>query len=307
VAVDRAPRVRWTARVPDYDAFGREIGEDPLASLRSATNPAPAREEPAARPEPAREAVEAPAGDREEAPAADAFGAPAGDRAEAPSGDRVEADLAAWSGARSPDVAPPDDVPLGSPSRIEFVRPQRRRRSGLAGLLVLVAVLGGLGLAANAVVEKGGEIIDQISVPEEAAPAPTGLQTGSWLRAENLRNALITLKGADLGRPVLLRIAPDRIDATLIKGDQLHVVQINSAGELNELGSSAGSGRAISFNAIDPAAPEKLVRRGADGEHPASSIDYVLVNPGPPPNVAAYFKRNRIVIGDRHGRPQRVI
>jgi hypothetical protein len=299
VAVDRTPRVRWTARVPDYDAFGREIGEDPLASLRSATNPAPAREEPAARPEPAREAVEAPPPEAVAPPANDAFGAPPREAA-----DEAEPDLAAWSGARD-EVA---ETPRVTPPRIEFVRPPRRRRrgAGLAGLLVVVAILGAAGLATNSAVEKGSEIIDELAPPASQAPA-TGLQTGSWLREQNFRNALTTLEAAQLGRPVLLRIAPDRINATLIKGDQISVVQIGADGELKNFGSSAGSGRAIAFDAIDPAAPEKLVRRGANAKHPARSIDYVLVNPGPPPNVAAYFKGGRIVIGDRHGRPQRVI
>lgn len=268
--------------MPEYDAFGREIGQDPLASLRSATNPAPPREEPAARPEPV-----------ENEPVETASPPP---------------HLAAWAGARpaEPEAAPAGEPPrISPPPRIEFVRPRRRRR-GLAGLLIVGAVLGGLGLAINAAVETGSDIIDQIA-PEEAEPPPTGLQARSWLREENVTSALATLQSADLGRPIQLRIAPDRIDATLLKGDQIHVVQLTSDGELKDFGSSTGSGPAIPFKTIDPAAPEKLVRRGANGKHPAGSIDYVLVNPGPPVNVAAYFKGGRIVIGDRHGRPQRVI
>jgi hypothetical protein len=43
--------VGWDAAVPEYDAFGREIGADPLAALRDATVAEP-RREPVAEPRP---------------------------------------------------------------------------------------------------------------------------------------------------------------------------------------------------------------------------------------------------------------
>jgi hypothetical protein len=49
VGVDRGHRVGWDDRVPEYDAFGREIGEDPLAAMREATAAAqPSKPAPAA-------------------------------------------------------------------------------------------------------------------------------------------------------------------------------------------------------------------------------------------------------------------
>jgi hypothetical protein len=245
--------VRWDGGVPEYDAFGREIGEDPLSQLREAVNPPPPKPVPVAEPaEP----------------------------------ERVEA-----------AAAPP----------IEFVRPRRRRRrGGLAGLLVIVAIVAGVGLAANAVVEKGEDFIREIQ-PPDAEPPPTGLGPRSLVREANFASALTKLREADLGRPMRLRVAPDRIDATLIKDGERHEVQLNADGELREFSSTPGPGRALAYKAIDATAPERLVRQGATGKHPARSIDYVLVNAGPPVTVGAYFKRGRIVIGDRHGRPQRVI
>ena len=279
--------------MPEYDAFGREIGEDPLAAFREATNPAPPRPEtPRAEP---------------------AGGESASPRAETVAAGDADA-LAAWSGPRGGAAAPeaaggaaPSERVSPPPPRLS--RPRRtivrRRRGGLAGLIVVAIVLAGVGLVANSAVEQGRDIIRRIQ-PPLAEPAPTGLQARSLVRAENFRNALDTLAGAGLGRPTSIRIAPERVDAELIKDGQVHNVQITPDGRLKDFGSGPGIGTPFAFKAIDPTAPERLVRRGANRAHPARTINYVLITPGSPLTVAAYFN-GRIVIGDRHGRPQRVI
>jgi hypothetical protein len=169
-------------------------------------------------------------------------------------------------------------------------------------------------LVANSAVEKGENLIDDISsalpdVPEveQPAPPPVGLEARSLIREDNFARAMNTLADSGLGRPTYLRVAPDRIDTQLIEGGTVHTVQITPDGELREFGSSEGTGRPIAFKAIDPAAPERLVRRGATGKSPPRDINYVLISPGPPPSAGAYFKSGRTVIGDVHGRVQRVL
>jgi hypothetical protein len=261
--------VRWDARVPKYDAFGREIGDDPLAGLRDEV----------AQPQPVDATVAEP--EPEPAPGAEPEPAP---------------------------VAEPEPVFVPRPPRAEVARPRRRRSRGLAGLLVVAAVIGAAGLATNSAVEQGSDIIDSIT-PQEAPPAPVGVQGRSLIRRANFAAALETLQGAGVGRPMMLRVAPDRIDATVVKDGKLHQLQLTADGELRELGSgTAGATRAtVGYGAIDAAAPERLTRAGATRKHPARSIDYVLFTAGPPTTWGAYFKRGRIVIGDRHGRPQRVL
>jgi len=272
--------------VPDYDAFGREIGEDPLKDLREARNPVPPPETETAR-------AEVP-------------------RVELSAREPEVAETDAWSGAHEPDAAAsePERVFVAPP---EFVRPRRRRGFGLAGLLVLVAGIAAVGLVTNSAVEKGGDLIERITpeLPdaelEPDAPPPVGLESDSLVRQDNFAAALKTLADSGRGRPTSLRIAPDRIDAQLLEGNTLHIVQITPDGELREFGSSQGSGRPIAFKAIDPSAPERLVRRGATRKSPPRSINYLVISAGPPQTVGAYFKSGRIVIGDVHGRPQRVL
>jgi hypothetical protein len=239
--------------VPEYDAFGREIGDDPLQEFRAPAQPAPV--EP--RPEPV-------------------------------------------AAAEQPIVA--------APPRLEFVRPRRRRGGSLAGLIVVLATVAAAGVALLSVgtsVEGGLDSIVE-SVPEEVAP-PTGITGESLIRRANFADAVRTLAGSGLGRPLTMRVAPARIDATLIAKDgRMHQVQITPGGKLNELASSDGApGRTIPYRAIDPSAPERLVRAGATKTVPAGRIDYLVITAGP--QWAAYYKGGRIVIGDAHGRKQRVL
>jgi hypothetical protein len=250
--------------VPDYDAFGREIDEDPLAKLREATV------------EPARAPLPAPA---------------------------LKAVAAAPAVAPEPKFEPP------VPPRPQFVRPPRRSHRGLAAMVVLIAVVGGIGLAANSVVTKVEDGINDV-IDEAVAPPPTGVQSDSLVRRANFAAALVTLRESGLGRPLSLRVAPDRIDASLIGADgRMHNVQVNPAGELRELSASPGpDAPTTAYMRIDSTAPERLTRAGATRAGVrARTINYLVLNGAKPLTWGAYFKGGEIVIGDAHGRPQRVL
>jgi hypothetical protein len=252
--------------VPKYDAFGREIGEDPLKQLRTS---APARPEPEVR-------------------AADVRPDPV------------------------PVVASEAPVAAESPQRIEFVRP-RRRRGWMARLVLTLAILGGVGLAVVNVgsrVEGGiDDIVDGLPTTVDPEPPATGVTGDSLVQRANFAAAVASLKSAGLGRPLSMRVAPDRIDATLLTtGGRLHQVQVTPDGELRELASSDGpQARTVAYAAVDPAAPERLVRAGATRKFPARSIDYLVLSAGPPVSWGAYYKGGRIVLGDARGRKQRVL
>jgi hypothetical protein len=200
--------------------------------------------------------------------------------------------------------------PLPTPT---FVR-QRRRRGGMARLVITLAILGAVGLAVVNVgtrVEGGiDDIVDRLPTTVDPEPPATGVTGGSLIRRANFAAAVATLHTAGLGRPLTLRLAPDRIDATLIaKGGRLHQVQIQPGGELRRLASSDGpaGARTVAYGAIDPAAPERLVRAGATKRFPARSIDYLVLTAGPPAGWGAYYQGGRIVLGDAHGRKPRTL
>jgi hypothetical protein len=238
--------------VPEYDAFGRELGEDPLVRLREAmVDPLPA---PA--PAPAAEAVSAPE-------------------------------------AEPPEPAPP-----------QFMRPPRRRHRGLATLLLLLAVIAALVWAGGLVAVTVRDGINGV-IHAPATPAPAGLQADSLIRRANFADTLATLRRSGLGRPSRLRVAPERVDATLVGVDgRLHQVEVDFEGNLREVGTSPGPGPAgIAFRRIDRGAPERLARRGAERAGVrARRIDYLVFTAG---TWRAYFKGGKIVKGDAHGRPRR--
>jgi hypothetical protein len=244
--------------VPEYDAFGRPIGEDPLAALRGAPEPLP-------------------------------------DRARRPD-----------SADSAPTAAAP--VPAAPAAPPAFVHRRRRGRGALVAFFV-VAALVGVGLAAvPAIVGVTEDVADGIrgSAPPER---PRGLDGDSLIRRANFAEAMTTLRGAELGRPVYLRVAPERIDATLIGADgRVHQVQVTFEGELRRFSTSeGGAGQpTIPYERIQRSAPERLVRRGAKQVDLApGDIDYLVV--GPDLTWGAYFTRGAIVQGDARGRPRRVV
>jgi len=210
-------------------------------------------------------------------------------------------------------VVEPEPAPVAPPRRERIVRPQwgRGRGGGLAGWLVLLAFLGAalLGVVGTSV---DGGVDGGPGGPAIEAPGPAaGLKRASLIRERNFAEVVDTLSHAGLGRPLTMRVAPDRIDAALLDKEGVHHVRITSRGELDELATTAASSaagrRTIAYEKIDVSAPQHLVRAGATRHNLARRIDYLVLTPGPPTTWAAYFKGGRIVVGDAHGRKRRVI
>jgi len=271
--------------VPEYDAFGREIGEDTLAGWRSGASPQPAPQ-PAQEPEPA-----APAPSPRPAVAAATGSVTAGDP------------LGPASAASAP--------------RAVVRAPRRRRRPKLRWVFLLV----GAWVAFRVVSGVTGEVRDAIRdidlpavtmpTPEASAVAPTGLGAGSLLRPAAFERALAELRGREIGRIQSLRLAPERIDVSLLtRRGTLVSGQIPAGGELrrfSESGAGFGALDTIPYARIDTAAPRRLVRAAAERlGRPATRIDYLVATyTSGELTWGAYFKGGAIFLADARGRVTR--
>ena len=311
--------------MPKYDAFGREIGEDTLQGLGGSPTPAPAESAWEARTErdeatwQAAEQVEV-ARQRAAADAADV-------RAERTEDARQDA-----AGA-SRYTATPDPERTALAAQLSGVLSQaaatrasagtagigvRKRSAGrgcLIAFVVLLAILGGLtaaivGLVNSVDVETGGSSSRPKIIPD--AIKPKGLGAGSLVRRDSFSAALNEIRTKGGGRLTNLRVAPERIDATLLtSAGRLRSVQVKPGGKLERFGPDSGPGfdqtSTIPFARINPAAPQRLARAGAERIGvPVATLQYVV-----PTNFngslmwAAYFTRGRYVLGDASGRFQR--
>ena len=260
--------------MPKYDAFGREIGEDTLQGLGG--SPPEPREQPA----------------------------PVDDAQRRALAGRLRNVLQQQAATRpaTPTVT---------------VRRSGSGRGCLIALVVLLAtgaavVLAIVGLVGSVDIEGGIE--DAINAPTTSEPAPKGLNGESLARPEALAAALATIRSKGGGKLANLRVAPERIDATLLTPQgRLRHVQVKPGGELERFGSDSGAGfdsvPTISFEKLRPGAVQRLARRGAE-EHgiPVSEFQYAVPQDiGGQVRWVVYFTRGRYVIGDARGRFERAL
>lgn len=261
-----------------YDAFGREIGEDPLAEQGWRMPEAP----PAEAPNPvAPSAPAAPAGPAGLAPPPQAPTGPAASRPSTPRRARrwpvrlVILGVVVWGLARAGDVSVEkigdavDDITNAVPSPATETETAERPAEG---------------------------------------PAPVGLRAGSFIRADVLGPAVAKLRAGRLGRVTQLTVRPDRIDANLVTADdRIRIVQVLPGPTLKTITTTDSAFRgqdAFGYDRIDPTAAQRLVRAGARRmKRRVDRVDYVVVTRfGEGMAWIAYFKDGSYAFGDAAGR-----
>jgi hypothetical protein len=246
-------------RVPEYDAFGREIGEDPLQSWRQESGALPPQPAPVApqRPEPAQE----------------------------------------------------------PPSRVRFApgpRPRKRRRGGRIFLLLLFLWIGFNVI--SGIAGKVDEVARTIKVPSpnltppRAADPPAGLEPRSLLRPAAFQRAIAQIRRRGGGKLQHLRVAPERILATLITSrGTLVTVEVSATDgyrSVSESGSGFSASDTVPFAKLDARVPQKLTRAAADRlGSPVGAINYLVPSLSDGKVVwGAYFKTGAIFLADARGR-----
>jgi hypothetical protein len=226
--------------MPERDAFGREIGGDPLADLGWSTSgtPAPPTPEaitPVAQPRPPVMATP---------PQQQQFHAPPQPR---------------YQGRRR-----------RGPGAFIFI---------VVLISVAVALAGGLfsfgQIAGDAVDGLEGAIRD--AVPTVTAAPPQGNEAGSLLRAKDLKAALAKLPPGDIH---MIRVAPERIDVQISDGGKMQLVQVRADGGVTTVTTPAPSvGDPVKVNSAAPARIVRTASRRA-GRDPADVSYLVLARFG---------------------------
>ena len=298
----------------DLDPFGRKKDEDPLASLgwRGDETASSAELEP----EPVTTAGRA--------AAMSAGTEPAQERArEEPAND--------WP-APTPTATPP---PRRAPGERAIPRtPSPRQRSpvtsvirGVIFLGIVIALLGGvIGTLVGEGVDRVEEFGRELEAPDVQVPAvpgsdeespsgraqatlpARGLSVTSLLRPAAFGKAMTRLRTGGYGRLTHLRVAPDRIDATMVTKDgRLRQVQVVPGGAVRVIGTSPAGftgARTMTLKGIVAAAPSRLTRSAAGRlKQPASRVDYLVLSEfAGARQWNAYFKGGETFSADARGR-----
>ncbi|WP_205697303.1 hypothetical protein [Conexibacter sp. SYSU D00693] len=298
-----------------HDAFGREIGEDTLAGLRGA---APSSvEQPASAP---NATTSASGFDDDFIPKAATATAPAsssGAPADVGTPVAMTWDLPAPERTEIPAVAS-IDVSRGPWWLLRFI-PVFIVLAIMVpvGIGVYSAVDGGVDTARDAIddvqraIDEGRESLPTPGGGDDDGPV-LGLQRGSLLTKSALSPALGRLQAH--GKVRLIRLAPDRINAQLVRGDTLRHVSVAGAGAAAKVDSESpatGALETVPFASIDPAAPYRLTRSAAGRLRvPTTRVDYLVLMDLPlqGPSWMVYFKDGKGAFqGDAHGRVTRRI
>jgi hypothetical protein len=310
----RAARSGGIGAVPKYDAFGREIGEETLQGLGETSKPAWERDWEQERAD--REAAFQSAAEAPPAPASPkaAEAAPAAPEAPPAQATSVRPDAEQRRALAAQITSALKQAEAAKRAQPQFTAPARKSagRGCLVAMIVFISVAGLLvagvvGLVSSVDVKSGGSGI----TVKPSKPDPKGFDQGSLVREANVADALTQIQ-SEGGKITNLRVAPERIDAQLLTPQgRLRSVEIRPGEELQRVSPDSGSGfdntPTIPISRINPAAPQRLARAGAERlKVRVSTLQYAV------PTLAAnqlfwtaYFLHGRYVLGDARGRFRR--
>ena len=277
--------------MPEYDAFGREIGENTLEGLGGDSR-APER-------------------------ASEAAGWEA--RAEA-----ARAQAAAAPAIPAEEPAPPPERPSPAPAPPAPPQTAVRRRRGaapraigcLVSLIFMGLMLGVIGIVAAGIFGSAQNALDDVTDTLDQVRPPaelSGITGASLIAPANLAPKLEEL-AQDGRRAVTVTVWPERLSGLVVDGRRQRIVNLPADGAVFRSDPQPANPAAPSFalRALDPEAPARLVRRSAArfAVRP-EGINYLVATPdsagGGGHRWVAYFKNGIYVEGDATGKVTRRI
>jgi hypothetical protein len=196
------------------------------------------------------------------------------------------------------------------------------------GVIVFLAIFGGVGLAIYSAVDTADKVkktfsipsftTPQVNVPPTSNPAPqpqtpskpaqppAGLQKGSLVRADAFAPALVKIRQQGT-RAQTLRVDPTRISANVLDANSaLRIASVTWDGSVQTIKTSStlAGASTVSLNAISSKAPSRALARAAGLlGRPARTFNYmVLLNFGGKPGWVVYFKDGKYVRASLDGR-----
>jgi hypothetical protein len=258
-------------RVPEYDAFGREIGEDTLAGLGGT--------DATVRPTPA--------------PTAEPTPEPAVGGSETP-----------------PPEAPMQRITVRRSRGLGCIVGLLILVAVIAGpAIAIFSLVDEAGDAFDDVTGAIDSLPEAPDVPEAPAPAPVGIEGQSMIAKRNLAGTLAQLRADGVKSVVRLTVRPNRIETEAIKGRRERDVQFTfdgavHRGDASRVNPALGS---IPLADVDAAAAARLVRNSAKRFRVRErGINYLVASSdtftGTGHRWVAYFKNQIYVEGDERGR-----
>lgn len=156
----------------------------------------------------------------------------------------------------------------------------------LAIFLVIVIVGGGL-LVFAGIFKGAKDAVNDVkssidSASSTGSAGATGIGGDSLFASSNFGEAKKLLGNTGRGDPYLIRIAPDRIDAQLVKGSTMSNIQVKAGSDSANIFSTSDGGSALTtfkLSAIRDEVPSRAVRRGAkELGQSTGDINYIVVS-----------------------------
>lgn len=218
----------------------------------------------------------------------------------------------------SPSVETPP--PAHTPPPVQF----RSSGGGRGRLLVVVAVLGGLGAGTYALVNAATDTVRDVAegvrraiptvpaVPEVPAAeddAPRPSRPASLIGRQELGGALRRLRRDVPGRLRTLRLEASRIDVTVhLSGGRLRSAQYQAGAQAAQVFNTTAGGFPATgtyrYADVDPAAPGRLIRAAGERlDRGPGKVNYLVFSSfGETLQWGVYYKDGAIAIGDARGR-----
>jgi hypothetical protein len=206
----------------------------------------------------------------------------------------------------------PVSRPVEEAQRIQMPRRRARRSwrpSGVTLFAVIMAVLF-VGVPSLIVYSVFEGVDDAVDSPSGFGGVDGDAAGPSLVRADRFTRALAEIRerAGSEGSIIAMRLDPARVSAVVRRSDGSgRVIVVARDLDVTELPGGSPGGRGLGFNRVDPAVPERLVRRAAErvGVKP-DSLSYLAVSHSPPARSggqwSVFFEGGRFATADLDGR-----